>query len=71
MKNTQAAIEEAMSKSPYLADQCLQCVTKTGTWLSDMLYTVNGAEMGDQEYRYALLLCYGIESSDLPPNCDG
>ena len=32
---------------------------------------VNGTELGDQEWRYYLFLCYVIDPPDLPPYCDG
>ena len=33
--------------------------------------TVNGTELGAQEYRDALFLRYGLEPPDLPHYCDG
>ena len=33
--------------------------------------TVNGTELGAQEWRDALFLRYGLETPDLPTNCDG
>ena len=42
--------------------------TKTGAWIIVFTYTVNGTELGDQEWRDALFLCYGIDPPDLPPH---
>ena len=33
--------------------------------------TVNGMEMGEQEWRDALILRYGLDPPDLPKYCDG
>ena len=34
-------------------------------------YTVNGTELGSQEWRDAFLLRYVFEPPDLPSHCDG
>ena len=39
--------------------------TKTGAWLTLLPSTVNGTEMGAQEWRDALFLKYGWEPRDL------
>ena len=44
---------------------------KTGAWLTVLPSTVNGTEMGSQEWRDALFLRYGLEPPDLPMHCDG
>ena len=49
----------------------LQRETKTGTWLTVQRSTVNGTELGAQEWRDALFLWYGLEPPDLPTHCDG
>ena len=33
--------------------------------------TINGTELGPQEWRDALFLRYGLEPTDLPTYCDG
>ena len=33
--------------------------------------TVNGTELGAQEWQDAAFLCYGLEPPDLPKHCDG
>ena len=35
------------------------------------LYTVNGTELGAQEWRDALFLRYSLDPPDLPKYCDG
>ena len=45
--------------------------TKTGAWLTVQPSTVNGTELGDQEWRGTLLPWYGLEPPDLPTYCDG
>ena len=35
------------------------------------LSTVNGTELGAQEWRDALFLRYGLEPPDLPTHCEG
>ena len=49
----------------------LQRATKTGACLTVQPPTVNGTELGAQEWRDALFLWYGIEPPDLPTHCDG
>ena len=44
---------------------------KTGAWLTVLRYTVNGKELGPQEWRDVLFLRYGLEPPDLPKYCDG
>ena len=48
----------------------LQRETKTGTWLTVQRSTVNGTELGAQEWRDALFLWYGLDLPDLPTHCD-
>ena len=44
---------------------------KTGAWLTVLPSTVNGTELGAQEWRDALFLRYGLDPPDLPTDCDG
>ena len=44
---------------------------KTGAWLKVQLSTVNGTELGAQEWRNALFLRYGLDTPDLPTYYDG
>ena len=49
----------------------MQWAANTGAWLTVLLSTVNGTELGAQEWCDALFLRYGLEPPDLPTNCDG
>ena len=40
-------------------------------WISVLLSTVNGTELGAKEWRDSFFLRYGIDPPDLPPHCDG
>ena len=46
-------------------------ITQTRAWLSVLPSTVNGTELGVQEWSDFLSLCYGIEPPDLPEHCNG
>ena len=41
---------------------------KTGAFISIQIYKVNGIELGDQECRDILFLCFGVHHPDLPNN---
>ena len=45
--------------------------TKTGACLKVQLFTVNGTELGGQEWRDSLFLIYGLETLYFPHYCDG
>ena len=45
--------------------------TKTGAWLKVQPSTVNGTELGAEEWSDALFLRYGLNPPDLPTHCDG
>ena len=49
----------------------MQQETKTGAWMKVQSSTVNGTELGAQEWRDALFLRYGLEPPDLLTYCDG
>ena len=42
----------------------------TGAWLSVLPSTIIGMELGVQEWRYSLFLCYGINPPDLSEHCN-
>ena len=44
---------------------------KTGAWLTVQPFTVNGTDLGAQEWRDALFLRYVLDPPDLPEYCDG
>ena len=71
MQKSQAVMEDAMPNASDLAARCLQCGTKTGTWLMLPPFTDNGTELGDQEWCAALFLHYRIYPPDLPPKFYG
>ena len=61
----------ALEGAPVLHARRLQRATNTGAWLIVQPSTVNGTELGAQEWRDALFLWYGLEPPDLPTHCDG
>ena len=46
-------------------------IMQTGVYLSVLPYTINGIELGAQEWKDSLFLRYGIKTPDLPDHCDG
>ena len=46
-------------------------IMQAGAWLLVLPSTVNGTELGEQDWRGSLFLCYGIEPPDLLGYCDG
>ena len=44
----------------------MQRVTKTGAWMMVQLSMIHGTKLGEQEFRDALFLKYGLELLDLP-----
>ena len=60
----------ALEGSPVLHARRLQRATNTGAWLTVLPSTVNGTDLGTQEWRNALFLWYGLEPPDLPKYCD-
>ena len=49
----------------------LRRATKTVAWMTVKPSTVNGTELGAQEWRDTLFLRYGLDTPDLPTHCDG
>ena len=49
----------------------LRRAAKTGAWHKVLPSTVNGTELGSQEWRDVLFLRYGLDPPDLPTYCDG
>ena len=60
-----------MVTDPELDDRRLRRGTKTGACLTMLPFTVNGEELGAQEWRNDLFLGYAIESPDLLSRCNG
>ena len=70
-KSFQAALEEDMITASALVALQLRRGANIGAWLIVLPSTVNGTEMGAQEWRDDLFLCYIIDYSDLPSYCYG
>ena len=68
---SEEALTSALEGAPVLHAHRLQRAAKTRSWLTVQPSTVNGAELGSQEWRDALFLWYGLEPPDLPTYCDG
>ena len=66
-----ALLETTITGAPAVVTRRLQRATKTGAWLTVQPPTVNGTELGAQEWRDAAFLRYGLDHPDLPKNCDG
>ena len=49
----------------------LQRAPNTGAWLTVQPSTINGTELGAQEWRDALFLRYGLDPLELPHHCNG
>ena len=67
---SEEALMAALEGAPVLHACCMQRAANTGAWLTVLTSTVNGTELGDQEWRDALFLWYGLEPPDLPKYCD-
>ena len=61
----------AQEGAPVLHVRQQQRATKTGAWLIVQPSTVNGTDLGAQEWCDALFMRYGLETLDLPTHCDG
>ena len=46
-------------------------ITRLGAWMSVLPSTFNGIELGSQEWRDFLFLCYIIIKPELPDRCNG
>ena len=67
----ETSLGEAQAAASKLDARRLLRIQQTRAWLSVIPFTVNGMELGAQEWRDSLLLRYGIKPPDLPSNCDG
>ena len=70
LQYAQTALEEAMATAPTLDYHCLRRGTNMGTWLTVLLSSLNGMDLGYQERHNDLFLHYGIDPPDLPNHCD-
>ena len=66
-----ASLETTIVGAPAVVTRQLKRETKNGAWLTVQPSTVNGTELGAQEWRDAAFLRYGLEPPDLPKNCNG
>ena len=66
-----ASLETSIARAPVEVTCRLSRATKTRAWLTVQPSTVNGTELGAQEWRDSAFLCYGLEPPDLPKHCDG
>ena len=57
----EAALTAALEGDPVLQARRMQRAAKTRAWLTVLPSTVNGTELGAQEWRDALFLRYGLE----------
>ena len=60
-----------MAVDPTLDARWMRRGTNTGYWIIVLLSAVNGMDMGPQEWRDSLFICYDIEPPYLPTHCDG
>ena len=67
----EAVLTASLEGTPVQQARCMRREANTGAWLAVLLSTVNGTELGGQEWRDALFLQYGLETPDLPSHCDG
>ena len=65
------ALTAALKGPPIQQARRMQRAAKTRAWLTVMTSTVNGTELGAQEWRNSLFLRYGLDPPDLPKYWDG
>ena len=69
-KRAEEALTAALEGAPVMQARRMRRAAKTGAWLTVLPSTVNGKELGDQEWRDALFLRYGLDPPDLHTHCD-
>ena len=65
------ALEETLAGPPVQGACQLRHAKETGACMSVQTSTVNGMELGAQEWQDYILLRYGLDPPDLPNYCDG
>ena len=70
-QRAEEALKVALEGSPIMQARRMRRAAKTGAWLTVLPSTVNGMELGAQEWRDALFLKYRLEPPDLHAHCDG
>ena len=71
VQRAEALLTAALEGAPVQQARRMRRAEKTGAWITVLLSTVNGTELGAQEWRDALFLRYGMKPPDLPSHCDG
>ena len=66
MVKAMASMKATISGAPEVVTRRLRWAKKTGAWLTMQPSTVNGTELGAQEWKDAAFLRYGLEPSYLP-----
>ena len=66
-----ASLETIIARALAVVTCRLRRATKNGAWLTVQPSTVNGTELGAQEWRDAAFLRYGLDPPDPPKHCDG
>ena len=69
-KRAEEALAAALEGASVLQARRMRKGAKTGAWITVLPSTVNGMELGSQEWRDALFLRYGLEPPDLPKYYD-
>ena len=64
-------LTSALEGAKVLNARRMRRAEKTGAWITVLPPTVNGTELGAQEWRDAFFLRYGLDPPDLPKYCDG
>ena len=70
-QRAEEALADTLAGGPVQGARRLRRATKTGAWLKVQPYTVNGTELGAQEWRDALFLWYGLDPPDFTKYCNG
>ena len=70
-KQAEEALTTTLEGVPVLQARQMRRAANTGAWITVLPPTVNGTELGAQEWRDDLFLRYGMDPPDLPKYCDG
>ena len=66
VQDSHTALDEAMVTDPVLDALMMIWITKMGAWLAVLPSTVNGTDLGAQEWLNTLSLCYEIDLPLIP-----
>ena len=69
-QRAEEALSDTLAGAPVQGARRLRRATKTGAWLKVQPYTVNGTDLGAQEWRDALFLWYGLDPPDFTKYCN-